>query len=201
MYCIHGIASLALLQAPYGMTEGQTHWLIAFTLLTAVAVLIQAVALGAMAFMVVKLLKQVTELTGKLENKVWPLMDKTRQVVDDLVPKIQRVTENVAETSDVYRAKLAEIDSLVTDTANKVKKQSDRLDEMVSSTLTTAGNVAHRVETAVLTPVRQGAALLSGIRAAAETLAHNYSKSTRTPKPVAFEGESIYTGKEDDYHA
>ncbi len=201
MHFFSSIVCLGLIQGSLGMTQGQTHWLITFTFLTAIAVLIQAIALGAMAFMVVKLLKQVTDITSKLETKVWPLMDKTRDVVNDLVPKIQRVTDNVAETSDVYRAKLAEIDSLVTDTAQKVKKQSDRVDSMISATLTSAGSVVERVEHVVLTPVRQGGAILSGIKAAAESLANHYSRKPTTPKPVAFEGESVYTGMEDDYHA
>ncbi len=195
--------ALALFQAPtYTMSDGQFHTLLWFTGLIAFWLFLQALALVAVAFMVVKLLKHVNDLTGKLEEKVWPLMDKTKEVVNDLVPKIQRVTENIAETSDVYRAKLDQIDKLVTDTADKVKKQSDRVDNMVSSTLTSAGQVVHRVESVVMAPVRQGSALISGIKAAAEKLAENYRQPTaHTPKPVAFEGESVYTGLEDEYHA
>lgn len=229
---------LTLLQAPYGMTDSQVTWLIVFTALVAVAVLIQAVALGAMAFMVVKLLGKVTELTSKLETKVWPLMDTARDLVNDSVPKIKRVTNNIADTSDLYRAKVTEIDSLITDTskvyrakmaevdalvtdtgkmyrskmteidtlitdaAEKAKKQSDRVDGMVSTVLTTAGSAVDRVEHTVKAPFRQGAAVITGIKTAAEQLIHNFSgKKTVTPQPVAFEGDSVYTGLEDDYHA
>lgn len=217
---------LAFLQAPAGMTDSQVHWLITFTALSAIAVLIEAIALGAIAVVVVKLIGQITVLTAELKPKIYPLMDQAksisvkvneitgkvndmtthvRDVVADTTPKVKRVTTNIAETSDVYRAKLAEIDDLVTDTANKAKRQTERVDNFVSSTISTAGKVAGRVEDVVLTPVHQASALWSAIKATTESLVSSYSKPTakkpQVPEPVAFEGDNIYTGLEDDYHA
>lgn len=195
---------LTLLQAPYAMTDTQGKWLVAFTVLLTIAVLIQTAVLGAMGFMVVKLLGKVTELTSKLETKVWPLMDSARDLVNDSVPKIKRVTTNIADTSDVYRAKIAEIDTFLSDTTEKAKRQTDRMDTMVSDALTTAGSAVGKVEHTVMSPFRQTAAVMAGIKASAEKLVENFSgtgKKRNTPKPVAFEGDSIYTGLEDDYHA
>lgn len=212
----------AFLQAPtYSMSDGQFHTLLWFTGLIALWLFIQAIALAAVAYMVVKLLKTVNELTTRLEakalaivdraeGKVYPLVDQVQVLVNDSVPKIKRVTENIAETTDVYRAKLAEVDALITDTTQKVKKQSDELDRIVTSTLHKTGDLVGRVEHAVLAPVRQGSALISGIKTAAERLVENFrhtdharraEHAEHTPRPVAFEGESVYTGLEDDYHA
>lgn len=244
------IAPLALFQAPtYTMTDGQFHTLLWFTGLIAFWLFLQAVALVAVAFVVVKLLRTVNEATERIENKalaitdrfegkLYPLLDNAQDLINDSVPKIKRVTESIADTTDVYRAKLAQVDALISDTTTKVKHQSDRLDGMVTSTLNTAGNVVGRVEHAVMTPVRQAGAIFSGLRAAATRLADEYSSprytgpsdpsghaepshasrsearmrvedrfrtaapsAQTTPKPVAFEGENIYTGLEDDYHA
>ncbi len=215
---------LAMLQSPYGMTDSQVHWLIIFTALTAIAVLVEALALGAIAIVVVKLLGTITVLTAELKPKIYPLMDQAkeisvkvnditgkvnemtshvRDVVADTTPKVKRVTTNIADTSDVYRAKLAEIDALVTDTATKAKRQTDRVENLVSSTLSNAGKVASKVEDVVLTPVHQASAIWSAIKATTESLVTSYSKSAvkPIPKPVAFEGDNIYTGLEDDYHA
>ena len=214
---------LALLfQNAYGMTDSQTHWLMIFAGCTAVAVLVLALSFGGIAFALFLLLRKITEFTGVLEKKVYPVLDNVKDLMNDSVPKVKRVTTNIAETSDVYRAKLAEIeklitetgnvyrskladvDSLITDTTSKAKRQSDRVDGMVSSTLHSAGTVVGRIENAVLTPVRQGGAWISGLKTAAEHLVQNFTPKAKvrtTPKPVAFEGESVYTGLEDDYHA
>lgn len=208
-------SALALVQAPsYTMSDGQFHTLLWFTGLIAFWLFLQAVALVAVAFMVVKLLRTVNELTTRVESKalaitdrfegkLYPLLDNFQDLMNDTVPKIKRVTESIADTTDVYRAKLAQVDALITDTTTKARRQSDRVDGMVTSTLNAAGSVVGKVEHAVMTPVRQAGAVISGIRAAATRLAEEYAQPSRskTPKPVAFEGENIYTGLEDDYHA
>ncbi|WP_419806111.1 hypothetical protein [Terriglobus sp.] len=208
-------SALALFQAPtYTMSDGQFHTLLWFTGLIAFWLLLQAAALVAVAFMVVKLLRTINEfttrieaktlaITDRFEGKLYPLVDNFQDLMNDTVPKIKRVTESIADTTDVYRAKLAQVDALISDTTGKAKRQSDRIDGMVTTTLNTAGSVVGRVENAVLAPVRQAGAFFSGIRAAATRLVDEYGHPThaKTPKPVAFEGENIYTGLDDDYHA
>lgn len=207
----------ALLQVPtYTMSDGQFHLLLWFTGLIAFWLFLQAIALVAVAIMVVRLLSKVDEIstkfeqkalavTDRFEKKLYPLLDNVQNVMNDSVPKIKRVTDNIADTTDVYRAKLAEVDEFLTDTAQKVKRQSDELDRIVTTTLHTAGNFVGRVEQTVMTPIRQGSAILSGLKAATERLVENFRPAEHTvpttPKPVAFEGENIYTGLEDDYHA
>lgn len=219
---IAGIATLlTLLQAPLAVTETQGKWLVAFTVVLTIAVLIQTAVLAAMGFVVIKLLAKVNEITAKLETKIWPLVDTARDVVNDTVPKVKRVTTNIADTSDVYRAKLAEIDTLITETskvyrakvaeadsflndaAAKAKRQSDRVDGIVSEALTSAESAASKVERTVTSPFRHGAAVIAGVKASAEKLVENFSKkpASQQPKPVAFEGDTVYTGLEDDYHA
>ena len=207
--------ALALFQAPtYTMSDGQFHTLLWFTGLIAFWLFLQAAALVAVAFMVVKLLRTVNEfatrmeaktlaITDRFEGKLYPLVDNFQDLMNDSVPKIKRVTESIADTTDVYRAKLAQVDALITDTTTKVKEQSDRIDGMVTGTLNTAGKFVGRVEHVVLSPVRQAGALFSGIRAAATKLVDEFGPASeaKTPKPVAFEGENVYTGLEDDYHA
>ncbi len=204
--------SAALLQTPYGMSDSQVHWLIAFTALTAIAVLIQAVALGGIAVVVIKLIGTVTKLTEELKPKVYPMIDNARDLVADSVPKIKRVTTNIADTSDVYRAKVADIDSFLSDTTQKARRQSDRVDNMVSDTLTSAGQIAGHIQNAVMAPVRQATHIIQLVRGnmdrftqmgsdAARAFSSRRTKPAPTARPTAFEGDTVYTGLEDDYHA
>ncbi len=203
------------------MTEHQSTYLLVYTAVVAVAVFIEAIALGALAFAAAKLLKQLGVLTEEAKGKVYPILESVRDisakgqqiaevaknVVADTEPKIKRVTANIADTSDVYRAKVAQVDSLITDTTNKARNQTERVDTMVTNAVTRSGEIASQVGHAVVAPVRQLSGLVSGTKAGIESLIQSFSprpgtRSRRpTPRPVAFEGESIYTGLEDDYHA
>lgn len=195
------------------MTDNQVHLLLVYTAIVSFAVLIQAVALFAIAMAVRKLLTNVTELAGEAKGKVYPIMElvskvtlrtesilaRTEGLLADVEPKVKRVTSNIADTSDIYRAKVAEIDAFVSDATRKAKRQSDRVDGMVTDVLTRTAELKDQVQHAILMPVRQMTGIVGALRAGIENLMHAETK--RTPKPVAFEGDSIRTGLEDDYHA
>lgn len=197
------------------MTEHQSTYLLAYTGVVAFAILIEAIAVIILAFAAAKLMKQVTELTHEAKGKIYPILESVRDitekgqeialvarnVVADSEPKIKRVTTNIAETTDVYRAKLAQVDTLITDTANKAHKQTARVDDLISSTLAKTENIATSVQNAVLAPIRQASGIFEGIKAGVESLLHKSLSDRKAPKPVAFEGDSVYTGFEDDYHA
>lgn len=238
------------------MTESQAHILEIFSIVIGVAVALQCLIMAVLALAGLKLLKVVTQITEEVKPKVYPLMDSARDIAakaqviaghakniagqaEDLVadtkPKIQRVTTNIVETSDVYRAKLAEVDALVTDTTQKARRQSDRVDDMVTHALTSVGSMVGHVEEAIMTPVRRVAGFFGGLRGGTEHFIRNFTaraehvaedladtaehavhdlkesaenlvdtvrhRRPATPRPVAFEGESSYTGLEDDYHA
>lgn len=210
------------------MTESQAHTLLIYSGIQTVAILIGFIGLGIMGFAIARLIKVVTELTAEAKGKVYPILENVHHISDkvadisttardltaDAAPKIKRVTQNIAETSDVYRARLAEVDALVQDTAEKARRQTDRVDAAVTSAVqrthgivdTTLERTQHVVDSlhrAIYAPVRQVSSLFSGAKAGIETLIENFTPKheKKTPRPTAFEGESIYTGLEDDYHA
>ncbi len=196
------------------MTEHQSFYLLVYTGILTFAVLFGFVALGTLALALAKFLKQLAELSSEAKGKVYPILESVRDISEkgqhiaevarniatDTEPKIKRVTSNIADTSDVYRAKIAQVDSLLTDTAEKAHRQTDRVDSMLTSALTKTGDVVSNFQHAIASPFVKTAGLVSGARAAFESLLHRETRP-RTPKPVAFEGDSVYTGYEDDYHA
>lgn len=199
------------------MTEHQSTYLLAYTGVVAFAILIQGIALVILALAAAKLMKQLAELTTEAKGKVYPILESVRDisakgqdiaevarnVIRDTEPKIKRVTSNIADTSDVYRAKVGQVDALITDTTMKAQRQSDRVDAIISNAITKTGETAAHISHAVLAPVRQISGLVNGARTSIESLIGRFTSKPKpvTPKPIAFEGESIYTGYEDDYHA
>jgi methyl-accepting chemotaxis protein len=199
------------------MTEHQSMYLLFYTGVVAFAILIQGIALVVLALAAAKLMKQLAELTNEAKGKVYPILESVRDisakgqdiaevarnVVRDSEPKIKRVTSNIADTSDVYRAKVAQVDALITDTTGKAQRQSDRVDAIVTSAITKTSETATNIGNAILAPVRQMSGFVSGAKTTIDSLIAQFVSKPKpvTPKPVAFEGESVYTGYEDDYHA
>jgi uncharacterized protein YoxC len=199
------------------MTEQQAHYLLIDMGLIAGAMVIAAIAVIAVGIAVILLMKQLKETAAETTSKVYPLLERVERIaaktehitataeaiLADVQPKIERVTTNIAQTSDVYRAKVAEIDALIADTTGKARRQSDRVDSMITSTLSRTAAIAAHLQNAIMVPARQLSGVVSGARTTVEALVHQFAPkpTPKTPKAVAFEGESVYTGETDDYHA
>ncbi len=199
------------------MTEHQATYLLVFVAIVAVGFLLQGIAVLVLALAGKKLMERVVELTTEAKGKVYPILESVRDisakgqdiaevvrnVTRDTEPKIKRVTSNIADTSDVYRAKVAQVDALITDTTGKAQRQSDRVDAMVTNAITKTSETAANIGNAILAPVRQMSGLVAGAKTTIDSLIAHFTPKTKptSPKPVAFEGESVYTGYEDDYHA
>lgn len=199
------------------MTEHQSTYLLVFVAIVAFGFLLQGIAVLVLALAGKKLMERVADLTTEAKGKVYPILESVRDisvkgqdiaevarnVMRDTEPKIKRVTTNIADTSDVYRAKVAQVDALITDTTVKAQRQSDRVDAIVTNAISKTSETAVNIGNAILMPVRQMSGLVSGARTSIDSLIARFTAKPRpsTPKPVAFEGESVYTGYEDDYHA
>ncbi len=210
------------------MTESQAHYLLIFSGITAVAILLGAIAFVIMATTFARLMRHFSVLAKETQGKIYPILENVQDISDkmadithtareftaDAAPRLRRATRNIEETSDVYRAKVAEIDSLITDTTDKARRQTERVDafvtntmdrthDVVSTTINRAQQLLDSMQHAVYAPVRQISGLVNGVKAGIDALIANFTPkpTSRPPKPVAFEGESVYTGYEDDYHA
>lgn len=210
------------------MTESQAHYILIFSGISAVGILLGAIAFSIFALSCAHLLKELRGLMSEAQGKVYPILENVQEISEkvadisttvretaaDVAPKVRRVSQNLADTSDRYHARLAEVDELVGDTTRRVRNQTERADAFVTNSLdrtnevvnTTLGRVQHVLDSlhnAIYAPVRQISGLASGARASIESLISSFApkQKPKTPKPTAFEGESVYTGYEDDYHA
>ena len=192
------------------MTEAQAHLLLIFVGIIAVAALIQFIALAAMGVALARFFADAKTLVDEAKGKFYPMAETihrlattTEGIVDDAAPKVRRITSNIADTSDVYRAKVGQIDTFITETTTKARKQRDRVDAAATHLMDRTEEITTSVQNGFMAPFRQVAGIIGGLRAGIETLIRSEQEPTtpRVPKPRAFQGDNIYTGLEDDYHA
>ena len=123
-------------------------------------------------------LKAIDSVKATVQEKAYPVVASTQELIRDLTPKIKTITENAAEISHTVRAQVTDIDSTLSDVTAKARAQADRVNGMVNSTLNTTSNVVGSVERGVKVPIREVAGVLAGIKAGWEVL-------TRPSAPVA----------------
>ena len=142
----------------------------AFTIVTALAVLMQAFVLLGMLIAVRVAMRRVDEITTKAEEHALPALATARTLLDDVSPKLKVAAQNLMVVSETLRSKSVTVTDAVDDLLKKTEVQVERVDEMVTGTLNSIAHATATVQKAVVTPARQVGAVLSGLRAGFDVL-------------------------------
>jgi hypothetical protein len=180
---------------------------IVFIAVTALGVLLQAIAMLGMLFAVKGALKQVKEASLMVELHIVPAMATAKRLLDEVGPKVkvaadnsvalsqkaieisQRVSEigerasaaseHLVAVTETVREQSAQVSETLGDLLKRTEAQAERVDQMVTGTLDTIAHATATWQRAVSRPWRQVNAVMNGLRA----------------------GFSVFRGREREVHA
>jgi methyl-accepting chemotaxis protein len=166
---------------------------IAFIAITAIGVLLQAVAMLGILFALRGALNQVKELHVLTELHVVPAMATAKRLIDEVGPKVKvaaentvtlsqkavEISERVSEISErasaasehlvavsaTVREQSEHVSETLGELLKKTEAQAERVDEMLTGTLDTIGHATAAWQRAVSGPWRQVNAVVNGLRA------------------------------------
>jgi hypothetical protein len=165
--------------------------LLAFAVITGLAMLLQTIMLLAITVAVRKAANSVREETENLRTSVMPVLYDTRDllantqivvtnaqefvasaqgVLNRMAPKIEAATGDLAEITLGLRIQTAEVQSTAMEIVERVRKQGNRLDGMCTDLLDTMDRAGGFVANAVSAPVRQVSRMLGTVKAVVESL-------------------------------
>ncbi len=145
--------------------NNQTTLLLIFVGLTALALLTQAIVM-LVAFLVIrKLIKSLMADVTELRSKAMPMLEKSRQTLDKVAPKIESVAADVAELAHIVKAQSVEFQVMASEILGRVHRQTDRVDDMFTDMLNNVERASIVVVDSVAKPVRRMSSLLAGAKA------------------------------------
>ncbi len=171
-----GLAGMWM-QDPGSLSSGNSTLLTVFVALAAFAMLVQAVALVAMAIGAAKALKRGIAIAEEVRVKALPIIEssqglirETQELIRENAPKVKGITENLMETSDLVRNKARDFEATATDVNLKTRAQVARVDGMVSSVLNTSAEIADTIQRGIKIPVREVSGVVNGLKAGLDVL-------------------------------
>jgi hypothetical protein len=140
---------------------------------TAGAVVLQMLILGAMLVILLRLSSRIREL----ESRATPLIEDAKRltsnvqgIVDASRPKVDVILNNVSSISTTARQQTQKMDVTLTAFMDRARLQALRADEMLTHTLDRVENTSSKVENTVMSPLRHLNGVLQGIGVGFETL-------------------------------
>jgi uncharacterized protein YoxC len=168
------------------ISSGNSKLLMIFVGLVALAMIVQAIALVAIAIGAAKARKHVMAIVDEVRAKALPAITGTENFLRDYAPKLMTLAENLVETSNIIRNKAVEFDATLSDVNNKTRAQAARADDIATSVLTGTAEIVNTIQHGIRVPVREFNGWMNGLKAGLDVLIgrtkryDNYNRSTRT---------------------
>jgi methyl-accepting chemotaxis protein len=139
--------------------------LVVFVGLTGFALLVQAIVMLA-AFLTMR--KTVISLQAdvhELRESAMPIIEKSRDTLDRLAPKIESVSNDVSDVVRTLREQTQQFQLVAGDVLDRVHRQTSRVDNMFTGVVDGVEHASNVVVDSVARPARQLSAFLAGAKA------------------------------------
>jgi len=135
-----------------------------FTIVVAVALLVETLAIAAMFIAVLRLVRRIDSVTERVQGRLDPLISKIQLLLDDLQPRISCAVTEASYLVHSARKQSERTDRKITEVTDELRTKLVRLDEKVAATLDSVEVAGSRIRHAVLAPFRSIKALTTGVQ-------------------------------------
>ena len=152
------------------MDKSTQTLLVIFIAVAAISILMQAGFTVAMFVGARKTQKKLMELADDVRLHALPVIMSSRELLQDVTPKLKIITENLTATSATLRTKADQVGGFVGDVTGRAQAQASRVDGMVKGTLDQITYAVQAIEHGIAAPVRQVSGILNGLRAGVDVM-------------------------------
>ena len=174
--------------------------ILALVAVAALALVLQTIFLIVILTIARKAVRSLREELEEYRSSVMPVIEKTRELVQSVAPKIEDAAGELAAITRSLRAQTADIQRAADDIIARTQRQAGRVDGMLTTVFDRVEQAGTFVTDAISRPMRQLSGVIASVKAIVETLraadvphrpeaAYRYSDGggrapgTRTPGP------------------
>jgi hypothetical protein len=139
-----------------------------FIAATTFAVVVQAGILVGLYLAMRKSSAKMEALATEVTTKTLPTIETVQNLLVELRPRIEVISVNAVESSNLVRNQLARIDATLTDALDRARLQVIRADELLNRTMDKVEETSEVVHKTVISPLRQVNGLMAAISTGVE---------------------------------
>jgi ElaB/YqjD/DUF883 family membrane-anchored ribosome-binding protein len=153
-------------------------WVPIFVGITALAFVLQAIALLGIFLQIRRTAKHAEEMASELRSRLNPILARLQVSLEDLTPRLTSIASDAAEVSRLARSQAQKVDRIITETMEILRTQLIHLDQVLTGAVEKVEEAGSRLREAVWGPVAKASALIKGIQTGISVL-----RSSRRRKP------------------
>jgi hypothetical protein len=164
-------------------------WLMIFSIVASVALVVQGAMLIALFFEIRETNKKVNGLVTDLHTRVGPILTRAQILLDDTQPKISNMVADAAHIVYLTRGQAQKMDRVLTDATDRLRGQLNHVDRILTSTLETVEDAGSQFRQSVWGPMRKASAIVQGIKVGLDLLR---SRRARRPDEPMEQEEELF---------
>lgn len=145
-------------------------WLEVFSIIAAIALVVQVVILGALFFELRRTTEKVNKLTGDLQTRVGPILSRVQILLDDTQPKISEMVTDASHIVYLARGQAQKMDRVLSEASDRLRGQLIHADRILSGTLEAVEDAGAKMRQGFWRPMRKASAVVQGIRVGLDLL-------------------------------
>ena len=167
-------------------------WMPFFVIVTAVAIVLQAIMLIALFLQLRRTAARVEETIADLNTRLSPIISRLQILVDDVSPRISGLVADASELTRLARGQAQKLDRILTETMERLRLQLIHVDQILTGAMETIEEAGSRMRDTVWGPVVKASAMIRGIQSELEFLrAARGRRSVEQPSEQQDEGMFI----------
>ena len=136
----------------------------------AALVLTQTIILLVFVLAMRKWTNRMAVLAEDAARNAEPVLRAARDILVDGREKLNLVSQNLVEISQLTKNQVVRLDGLVSDASDRVRLQLIRLDQLMSHSVNRVEETTEAIQRSILAPLREISAILAGVRTALDYL-------------------------------
>src|ERR1700730_11974135 len=168
-------------------------WLPYFVIVTAAAVVLQAIVLIALFVQLRRTATRVEETITELNARISPVLARLQILVEDVSPRISGIVSDAAELTRLARGQAQKVDRILTETMERLRLQLIHVDQILTGAMEAVEEAGSRIRETVWGPVVKASAIIRGIQTGLEFFrdARHGRRSAEQPSEQQDEGMFI----------
>ena len=143
-------------------------WMPFFVVVTALAVVLQAVVLIALFLQLRRTAARVEETVADLNARLTPILSRVQLLVEDVSPRISGIVSDAAELTRLARGQAQKVDRILSETLERLRLQLIHVDQVLTGAMEAVEEAGTRLRDTVWGPVVKASAIIRGIQTGLE---------------------------------
>ena len=140
-------------------------WIPFFIVLTALAIVVQAVILIALFVQLRRTAARIEQTVADLNTKLGPILSRVQILVDEVSPRLNSIVSDASELTRLARGQAQKMDRILSEALERTRMQLIHVDQILTGAMEAVEEAGSHLRNTILGPVVKATALLRGVQA------------------------------------